>query len=54
MINEKLDLDENMQVGFGDKKFIRLHCQQPKQIWYHGMEVGKIQYDINITLPTYL
>ncbi|CAD8201359.1 unnamed protein product [Paramecium octaurelia] len=46
-------LENNLVADLG-AKFIVINSQQAKSIWYHGVEVGKIDYEINVKLPNYL
>ncbi|CAD8121154.1 unnamed protein product [Paramecium sonneborni] len=47
------NLETNMVADLGAKFFI-ISNQQAKSIWYHGVEVGKIDYEISVKLPNYL
>ncbi|CAK68692.1 unnamed protein product (macronuclear) [Paramecium tetraurelia] len=47
------NLETNIIADLGAKFFI-IKSQQAKSIWYHGVEVGKIDYEISVRLPNYL
>ena len=35
-------------------KLLMIKSYQPKSLWYHGVEVGKIDYEISVRIPNYL
>ena len=46
-----------METSVSDDKGTKYKIKkshQPKSIWYQGVEVGKIDYEINVRIPNYL
>ncbi|CAD8109935.1 unnamed protein product [Paramecium primaurelia] len=35
-------------------KFLMIKSYQPKSLWYHGVEVGKIDYEMSVRIPNHL
>ncbi|CAD8122112.1 unnamed protein product [Paramecium sonneborni] len=47
------NMETSVSAEFG-AKFLIIKSYQPKSLWYHGVEVGKIDYEITVRIPNYL
>lgn len=46
-------METSVSAEYG-AKFLIIKSYQPKSLWYHGVEVGKIDYEINVQIPNHL